>query len=216
MLQAEDWRQWLEQGSSCLQRLAQASARTLGRGRGAARGVEFANGRAGVWRINRHGGLLGSLRKDRYSSPKRLQEEVMLSAYLRKQGVRTPEVLLALAERRGRSWQQHLVTAEIQGASTVFAAEDQLSMWEGVGALLKQVFDLGLWATDLHPDNLLWDADAQTCWLLDLAGAKILPQPLSRRQRQVRLQRFLRYYQKHVGKVPSSAEKMGRQLLAQC
>ena len=216
MVEAEDWASWVDGGAESLQALAQKANRTLGHGRGAARAVLFTNGRAGVWRTNQHGGLLRHLGKDRYASPQRLQEEVALSGYLRKQGVATPEVLMALAEKRGSFWRQHLVTAEILGARTVFAAEEQSAMWEAVQSLLQQVFDLGLWATDLHPGNLLWENQEKTCWLIDLAGAKILPQPLAPAQRKARLERFLRYYLKHAGAVPRSAEKMTQELLAEC
>lgn len=155
-LEGEDAAAWLAGGEALLEaRVHAAGDRVLGTGRGAARGLEV-GGRFGVWRVNRHGGLLGSLQGARYRSPDRLAREVMLSAWLRSQGVATPEVLLALAVRQGGFWRQHLVTEEVADARTVFEARDDDAALAAADELLEQVFELGLWATDLHPGNLLW------------------------------------------------------------
>jgi hypothetical protein len=218
-LEGEDAAAWLAGGEALLEARARAAGdRVLGTGRGAARGLEI-GGRSGVWRVNRHGGLLGGLQGARYRSPDRLAREVLLSAWLRSQGVATPEVLLALAVRPGRFWHQHLVTEEVRGARTIFAARDDEAALAAAESMLEQLFELGLWASDLHPGNLLWQPDRAAhafrqstaaeatpsgrCWLLDLAGASLRNRPLSPNERRARRERFARYFQKHAGAVPA-------------
>lgn len=201
-LSKEDPASWLAGGEALLEARAHAAGdRVLGTGRGAARGVEI-GGRPGVWRVNRHGGLLGGLQGARYRSPDRLAQEVKLSAWLRSQGVLTPEVLLALAVRESGFWRQHLVTEEVLGAHTVFDAREDEAALAAAEAMLEQLFELGLWASDLHPGNLLWQPAAQSCWLLDLAGASLRGRPLDAGERAARRARFARYFQKHAGAVP--------------
>jgi hypothetical protein len=209
---AEDPQPWQEEGEALLEKRARAQDRVLGKGRGAARAITLEDGSHGVWRINRHGGMLGGLQGARYPDAKRLQQEVILSEALRSMGVRTPRVLLALALRRGMGWRQHLVTEEVEGATTVYAAREEAESLVGAGKLLEQVFELGLWATDLHPGNLLWRAEDRSCWLIDLAGARLLPKPLDRKQRAQRGERFLRYYRKHAGVEPEGADRLRREL----
>jgi Lipopolysaccharide kinase (Kdo/WaaP) family len=215
-LEGEDAAAWLAGGEALLEARARvAGDRVLGTGRGSARGLEV-GGRPSVWRVNRHGGLLGGLQGARYRSPDRLAREVLLSAWLRSQGVDTPEVLLALAVREGAFWRQHLVTEEVVGARTVFAARDDAHALDAAEAMLERVFDLGLWATDLHPGNLLWQSQPSSgsgagprpsepgrCWLLDLAGASLRERPLNAEERHARRERFARFFQKHAGAVPA-------------
>lgn len=208
-LDGEDPAHWLAAGVEALEQRAHQTGggRVLGKGRGAARALTI-GGRAGVWRHNRHGGVLGDLLGDRYVSSVRLAREVALSSTLRREGVATPEVLLALAERRGGWVRQHLVTEEVAGAVTVFDARDDDQALAAADALLDQVFELGLWATDLHPANLLWQADPDhpaggNCWIIDLAGAAMRIGPLRPQERAARRARFARYFQKHAGAVPA-------------
>lgn len=209
---SQDWQLWLADGESELEKLAAAANRVLGEGRGDARAVTLDAAAHGVWRTNRHGGMLGGLQGDRYASPERLQQEVELAESLRQEGVRTPRVLLALAQKDGKKWRQHLVTEEVQHAQTVFAARENPAALEAAGVLLEQVFQLGLWATDLHPGNLLWRESDQSCWLIDLAGAKRLPAPLDASQRAARVDRFFRFYRKHAGEEPLGADALRESL----
>ena len=200
-----DWHGWLETGEQQLEELALQSDRVLGNGRGAARAVAFisaADTHSGVWRINRHGGLFGKLQADRYVDATRLQQEVSLSAELRTHGIDTPEVLLAFAKRHGAWWRQHLVTREVESACTVFDARESVAALRAATCLLQQLFDVGLWATDLHPGNLLWQPDSERCWLIDLAGAELRRAPLTRAERQARVERFARFFVKHAGAEP--------------
>lgn len=226
-----DWSAWLHEGEALLEELAQQADRILGTGRGAARAVTFtasaahADARAansvtqhptmehGVWRINRHGGLLGGLQADRYLDASRLQEEVALSAQLRKLGIHTPEVLLAFAQRHGAWWRQHLVTREVEAAQTVFDARDSAAALQAAAELLEQLFRVGLWATDLHPGNLLWQAETGQCWLIDLAGAELRSEPLSTADRKVRVERFARFFVKHAGREPAGMKSLRSTLL---
>lgn len=191
---------WLADGELLLFANAREAA---GTGRGLARHVQIGDC-AGVWRQNRHGGLLGRWRGDRYSSPRRLAKEVALVDRLRRLELPTPPVLLALAVRRGRSWRQHLVTALVPEAGTVFDHREDPEAAAASRALLEELFDVGLWAPDLHPANLLWQPSARRCWLVDLAGARMLERPLRAGERRARMERFLRYFDKHAGAVPAA------------
>jgi len=193
---------WRESGELLLAALAKEEE-LLASGRGTVRVVRL-GAYEGVWRVNRHGGLLGGLRGDRYRSPARLQSEVTLVGHLRELGVPTPPVLLAFAARRGSAWRQHLVTLRVPEAVSVFDAREQAGAAQAARELLDRLYELGLWATDLHPDNLLWQAESQRCWLIDLAGARLLGRPLNGRERAARDARFLRYFQKHAGAVPTA------------
>ena len=204
--QSAEWAFWC--GPAGLRRLADSAAaedRVLGEGRAAARAVQV-QGAAGVWRTNRHGGALAGLLDDRYLGPGRLHAEILLSERLREQGLPTPRPLLALALRRGGWWRQHLVTEEVVDARTVYALRAEAAVVEAAGRLLTQLFDAGLWATDLHPDNLLWQASRGTCWVLDLAGATLRGRPLDARERETRVARFLRFVEKHAGGLPHGFE----------
>ncbi|MCP4094591.1 MAG: hypothetical protein GY747_14235 [Planctomycetes bacterium] len=228
LAQGGDWAAWLQDGETQLEAMAQQADRVLGTGRGAARAVTFGlngdskdstatesspNALHGAWRINRHGGMLGGIRGDRYRDAYRLQQEVNLSGALRFMGVKTPEVLLAYSKRHGSWWRQHLVTEEIRDAVTVFDARESAQAMQAAGALLEQIFSVGLWATDLHPANLLWQQDQQQCWLIDLAGAELRPQGLSSSERRSRVERFARYFKKHAGSEPAAMADMRRDLL---
>lgn len=198
---------WADDGELLLAAQAGAAA---GVGRGAARvlrlgGTAAAPERAweGVWRTNRHGGWLGRLRGDAYASPARLAREVALVARLRRLELPTPPVLLALAARRGRRWRQHLVTARVPAAVTVFEAGADARAAAAAAALLEEAFDVGLWSPDLHPGNLLWQPESGHCWLIDLAGARMLERPLRAGERRARVARFLRFFVKHAGAVPA-------------
>lgn len=201
--------EWLADGPRLLEEAAEAADnRVLGHGRGAARAISLgAPAMAGVWRTNRHGGLFGKIGERRYRSPRRLQREVCLVSTLRRADLPTPEILLAYAHRQGLWWEQHLVTAEVTGACTLFAAADEDAALEAARRLLARLFAVGLWATDLHPDNLLWQPESGICWLIDLAGARLLGRPLRRQERSARVERFLRYFDKHAGRRPQGAER---------
>ncbi|NQU47067.1 MAG: hypothetical protein HQ519_00325 [Planctomycetes bacterium] len=207
--QAESWTEWMRRGEQMLAERALQADTVLGHGRGQTRRVVLGEGVQGVWRVNRHGGVLGGVQGDRYRTSARLAAEVLLSEELRARGIATPKVLFALAMKRGLSWRQHLVTEEIVGATTVFEAREETAALAAADELLSRLCDVGLWATDLHPANMLWQAapsgaDSEgRCWVIDLAGAKLLPGPLSADQRSARRQRFARYFAKHAGQIPA-------------
>jgi len=128
-------------------------------------------------------------------------------------GVDTPEVLMAFGKRHGAWWRQHLITSEVEGASTVFDARDSAGSLQAATELLQKLFDVGLWATDLHPANLLWQPATGKCWLIDLAGAEMRDEPLSTADRQTRVERFARYFVKHGGSEPAGMKAMRSALL---
>ena len=199
---SEGWDSWLEDTETHLERSAQMCDGVIGVGRHPARKVHV-GGLAAVWRVNHHGGLLGSVLKHRYASAQKLSQEIRLSQRLQEEGVLTPRVLLGYARVHGMFWKQHLVTEEVPDCQTVFAARKDRNALAAADALLDRVANLGLWATDLHPDNLLWQHKEQKCWLIDLAGARLLGRPLRPQEREARRARFIRYFAKHSGEVPT-------------
>ncbi len=194
-----DGEAWLREGDRLLREAAGAAA---GRGRAPARRLLLA-GRPGIWRHNRHGGLAGRLLGDGFWTPGRLQQEVALSEALRREGLPTPEVLLARAGRRGLRWRQDLVTAEVPGARTLFECRHEAGLLREGVRLLARLFEAGVEIPDLHPGNLLVDSDGRL-WVIDLAGARRRPGPLEPARAEVRWQRFLRFFRKHAGQVPAS------------
>lgn len=198
---SRDWPSWLAEGEEHLVEAARRAGTELGHGRGAARRV-MVDGRFGVWRRNRHGGLLGNWFGDRYRNAIRLEAEMEVSEKLRAEGIDTPAILLAYAHRNGLFWRQHLVTEEVAEAETVFAARKQPAALQAAAELLEKLFASGLWATDLHPGNLLWQNRAGRCWLIDLAGSRFLGRPLKASEITARRARFARYFRKHGGEVP--------------
>ncbi|MBC8327408.1 MAG: hypothetical protein H8E31_01520 [Planctomycetes bacterium] len=176
--------------------LAEAAGEAFDAGRGFVRRVDLL-GRPAVWRVNAHGGLFGRILGRRFLSPDRLEEELTLSETLRGHGVQTPEVLVALARRSGACWRQHLVTAEVPGARTVFEAREQPLALEAADALLEELFRIGLWAPDLHPANMLWQEEEERCWVIDLADCRLLGRPLTAGEQRVRRWRFVRYFRNH-------------------
>ncbi|HJM38567.1 MAG TPA: lipopolysaccharide kinase InaA family protein [Planctomycetota bacterium] len=189
---------WQHRGQERLESLA---GDVCGAGRGAVRKLPLGE-RHGIWRRNLHGGFFGALLGDRFLDAERLTEEVVVSETLRAQGVATPKVLLAYAERKGLFWQQHLVTEEVQSAQTIYEARKSPAAIAEAMKLLESLFDLGFWAADMHPANLLWQPESSQCWLIDLAVSSFLGRPLNPMERAARLQRFRRYFQKHAGSIP--------------
>lgn len=198
---AEDLDLWRCLGVAKLEEHARDADAVLGHGRGAARRVVIA-GRRGVWRTNRHGGVVGRLLGERFRRPTRLGEEITVSNALRARGLPTPLVLVGLA-LAGIFWVQHLITEEVEDAVTVFEARDNPGALAAADALLDQLCAAGLWATDLHPGNMLWQEDCGRCWVIDLAGAVLKPRPLTEAERRARRRRFARYFRKHAGEVPA-------------
>ncbi len=193
---------WRESGELLLTALATGELAGSA-GRGSARVVRL-GAWEGVWRRNRHGGLLGKFRGDRYRSARRLRSEIALVGLLRGMDVATPPVLLGLAARRGGAWRQHLVTLRVPGARTVFEACNEPGVADSARVLLSRLYEVGLMAPDLHPANLLWQSAEKRCWLVDLAGARLLGRPLTPAERAARDARFLRYFRKHAKAVPAA------------
>ena len=182
-----------------------AAARNVGCGRALTPAVNI-EGISGVWRTNRHGGLLGGMLGSRYAGTDRLRAEIDVAQRLSALRFNTPQILLAAAIRDGMYWNQHLVTAEVKGSITVFDARDNEMAMRATGQCLNKLFDAGYCASDLHPLNMLWVAESQKVWVIDLAGAKMLSQSLTAKQRSSRMQRFERYFVKHAGQMPSKIE----------
>jgi hypothetical protein len=51
---------------------------------------------------------------------------------------------------------------------------------------------------------MLWVAETQQAWVIDLAGAKLLGRKLNAKEREARLKRFERFFVKHAGQMPSA------------
>ncbi|MDP6963592.1 MAG: lipopolysaccharide kinase InaA family protein [Planctomycetota bacterium] len=185
--------------------------RNVGCGRAVVPAVDF-QGVAGVWRTNRHGGLLGGMFGARYAGTKRIRDEIDVASRLMAIRINTPPILVAAAVREGIYWTQHIVTTEIKNSQTVFdARENEQAMFEA-GKVMAKLFKAGYYATDLHPRNMLWVEDTKQIWVIDLAGAKMLNSELSQQQCLQRLKRFERFFVKHAGDKPSCLSHLRRGL----
>jgi len=197
------WEGWLVDGEERLSVSANAHGKIVGQGRNPVWRVDV-GGFRGVWKTHWHGGLLGGILRARYWGVDRLESEVHLAAALRAAGVATPRVLLALAARSGLFWKHHIVTEEISNSATVFELRNRREVLEAAHHLMRKVFNLGLWAPDLHPGNLLWVEETKQCYLLDLAGARLLNRPLTDLECAARLDRFNRFMHKYSQRHPRS------------
>jgi tRNA A-37 threonylcarbamoyl transferase component Bud32 len=172
-----------------------------------------------------HGGLLRGLTRARFSDPMRPFRELCTSAALSARGVRTPEVVAARAKRAaGFGWELEVVTRRIEDALDLGDAlamarrgaigRDALRRAErGLGALVRQLHDLGCLHADLTPNNVLverasLDRGEPRLWIIDLDRARIvskLGEPARRRNLE-RLFRFVARRERRHGRMLSRAD----------
>lgn len=184
------------------------------KGRGGV-GVVEVLGTEVIVRPCRRGGALGSLLKDRYTSPSRVRAELDVLCALRREGVPVVTPVAAVTQRRGAFWRLRLCTEREAGASPLpafLAAHPAMRRHavEAVGTMLKLAFAAGLRHPDLHLDNVLCAerGDRVRVVLVDLDRARIRA-PLAAADTDGMLVRMARYavrHRKDLASVPSRSD----------
>lgn len=188
--------------------LGPTSAMPDAKGRGGVGSVHV-QGTEVVVRPCRRGGALGSLLKDRYTSPNRVRAELAVLCALRREGVPVVTPVAAITIRHGAFWRLRLCTEREEGAAPLpaFVAAHPTSrrqLVEAVGTLLKLAFAAGLRHPDLHLDNVLCAGrgDRVRVVLVDLDRARIRA-PLAQDDIDAMLVRMARYAVRHRKDLPT-------------
>lgn len=181
-------RQALAEGSFYEYAEHHAEARPL-TGRGIAYAVPLSSGDRVVVRRSRHGGLLGSLRDDRFLGATRAPRELEMSLTLRRLGVSTPEIAAYATYPAGPMFRRaDVISREVPKSRDLAAALGALSrgdskrlLLEATGKLLESLSLAGARHPDLNIKNVLiadnafggieaFVLDVDRVWL-DRAGA---------------------------------------------
>ena len=138
-----------------------------GRGRGAIRRVESAQGRI-VVRHYRRGGLVARLSRDWFvwtgAAATRPFREFRVTQHLHGLGLPVPEVVAGRFVRDGLGYRADLATREIPGARTLaerLPDESAEIDWVALGALMARFHAVGLWHADLNAHNILFDVSGR-------------------------------------------------------
>lgn len=132
-------------------------------GRGVAYAVPLSSGDRVVVRRSRHGGLLGSIRDDRFFGATRAPRELELSLAMRRLGVPTPEVVAYATYPAGAMFRRaDVLTREVPRSRDLAAALGALSrtdskraLLDATGALLAKLSIAGARHPDLNIKNIL-------------------------------------------------------------
>lgn len=134
------------------------------------------------------GGWMAPLLGDRYLrlGPSRPHREISLSEGLREKGIATPEVTAATTHRAGPFLRAELVTRHVPDSRTLAAAleirgsrEVEEASLTAVGALIRELAEVGLRHPDLHGENVLVQDTERglRAWVLDLDRCRIVRDP---------------------------------------
>lgn len=130
------------------------------------------DGSRAVVRRFTHGGLLRVVTGERYADPRRPFEELLLSERLRSLEIPVAEVLAARAVRaRPFGWRLALVTRRLERRADLAVLFEARRAREGTragwaelvyetGRIVGRFHAVGFLHADLHPRNLLFDAEA--------------------------------------------------------
>jgi 3-deoxy-D-manno-octulosonic acid kinase len=125
-------------------------------GRGIAYAVPLASGDRVVVRRSRHGGLLGSVRNDRFLGATRAPRELEISLSLRRLGVSTPEIVAYATYPAGPMFRRgDVVSREVPRSQDLAAALAALSRGDSKRLLLEataQLLATMSLARARHPD----------------------------------------------------------------
>jgi hypothetical protein len=132
-------------------------------GRGTAYGVPLSNGERVVVRRSRHGGLLGSIRDDKFLGATRAPHELELSMKLRRLGVATPEIVAYATYPAGTLFRRaDVLTREVPRSRDLAEALGALSRSDSkheliaaTGKLLASLSVAGARHPDLNIKNIL-------------------------------------------------------------
>ena len=153
--------------------------RDIGCLRGSAQGRNEAyflsySGRDMVLRHFRRGGLVGKLNRDRYICTEvgkgRAMREFTLLAWMRSQGLPVPRPIAARHCPSGLFYRADLITERVPDARPLAELLQERALpernWIAIGAVIRQLHDLGVHHIDLNCRNILLDA-SERAWLID-------------------------------------------------
>ena len=168
-------------------------------GRGVAYAVPLSSGDRVVVRRSRHGGLLRSVRGDRFIGATRAPRELELSLALRRLGVPTPEIVAyATYPASPMSRRADVLTREVPRSRDLAAAlgalsrtESKRALLDATGALLAKLSIAGARHPDLNLKNVLiadndfggieaYALDVDRVWL-DKPGSQMVLEANARR-----------------------------------
>lgn len=128
-----------------------------------------------VVRHNTHGGILASLRGDRYMSPTRAPHELDVSLALRQHGVPTPEILAYVVYPPGGLLQRSDVCSREIPASRDLAhvltseqESDRAAALSATARLIASLARAGARHHDLNAKNILLTSSPATAYVLDV------------------------------------------------
>jgi len=132
-------------------------------GRGMVYAVPLASGDCVVVRRSRHGGLIGTIRDDRFLGATRAPRELELSLTLRRLGVATPEIVAYATYPAGAMFRRaDVVTREVPKSRDLAAAlgtlartDSKRSLIVATGKLLASLSVAGARHPDLNLKNVL-------------------------------------------------------------
>jgi len=146
-----------------------------------------------VVRKYRHGGILRALNEDLFLLGARPFQELLITEWLRAEGVNTLEVVAAIKEGVGMGlYRGYLLTRFLPQAVDMISflrdkrgGRERREVIRKAGALTRRVHDLGLFHPDLHLKNFL--VREGEVYLIDFDRAKRYPQlPPSLRMRGIK------------------------------
>jgi 3-deoxy-D-manno-octulosonic-acid transferase len=168
-------------------------------GRGRAFFVDI-NGRRGLFRHYRRGGLLGRVIDDTYigSQPdgSRAMREFSLLRWAKLSGLPVPRPLAANIEKHGLlRYKANLITEEIVDAEPLSTCLTRHplgpDLWKRVGVLLTRLHSHQIYHADLNCHNLLIDRQ-ETIWIIDFDKSYVLPGNTWKAKNLARLYRSLK------------------------
>ncbi|MFT7669308.1 MAG: tRNA A-37 threonylcarbamoyl transferase component Bud32 [Planctomycetota bacterium] len=155
-----------------------------------------AGGERFVVRRFSHGGLMRWITGERYLDPERPFRELILSSYLRKAGILTPQVIAARAQPAfGVGWYLDLISRRVENALDLgfvlgLARAGKLdrdvkrSLLRATGSLVRRLHQHGCIHADLTPANMLVATDVlegapAKLWVIDLDQSVLREKPTS-------------------------------------
>lgn len=154
----------------------------------------------------RKGGVLRGVRGRRFRGRLRPLDELVLTRRLRAARVPVLDAVGAVVLRGATGWRGFLLSREVRGAVDL-----ETFLWDpgahpewpvaealaAAGRAVRALHDAGVLHADLHPKNLLLDAETAGVRVLDLDRARAFDEPLSDELRLRNLARLGRAVEKH-------------------